>query len=176
MGIKIDNNKKLKKVRIFMKTINRTRYEYIESIITNLKADEIYNSFFEWMSENIKENKNEVIEKDLKYLKQPYEEEELEILLRLEKGDNWLKLVRFNTKSTEDFKGIVNDMKDIHNYFNEEELENKGYKHYNRLLSWYTATPKNIDKIINNTIDLQINKEKGNYERVFFIDDLKLTV
>lgn len=156
-----------------MNTINRIEYKYIDLKVTTLKSDDIYNSFFEWMGEAIGENKKEVIEKELKYLKQPYDEEEHEILSRLESRDNWYKLVRFSRKNTKDFKAVINDMKEIHEFFNDEDYEEKGYNHYNRLLSWYTVTPKNVDKIIDNIIEHQKNKKAVKYRLVSTIEDVE---
>lgn len=147
-----------------MNTINRYKYEYIELKARSLRSDDIYNSFLKWMHEYIEKNKQEVIEKDLKYLKQPYEYEEHKILLRIESNNNWYKLIRLNKQSTEKLKIATDDMKEIHDFFDNEESEEKGYKHYNRLLSWYTITPKNIDKIIYNLTRKQEEKENIKYK------------
>lgn len=150
------------------------KYKYILNIneSTNFEAKSIINIFYVWLIEKINNDYEKVKEEEYEYLISPFEKSKSNILIYCKKYKN--NSMYMDKNETVELSNYLEHTKKKYERLCNIQEYKKSIQHYNRLLSWYTKTPKNIDCLINVLIQASLKKEMDNetyleYSNMFVI-------
>ena len=107
-----------------------------------------YKEFYTWMYKNCTKDKKDVIEKKLEPLEECYDELLMKIQYRKTDKNVDVKLMSFSKNNEKIFEKYLNSNKI--EYFLFDKNQNKKYKYYNNLFSWYDLCIEGSDEVIDN--------------------------
>jgi hypothetical protein len=118
--------------------------------ICELSAIEEYNLFYEFLLKNCNKDKEDIIKKELKYLDETYVNLVEDIIIKKSDEINKLKLFRLCCKSRDKLKRYLDKNKKEYYEYDSIKNEDKEYRYYNNMASWYSLKMDITDRVINN--------------------------
>lgn len=124
------------------------KYSYILTIdqTKNCEAKQFLKMFYIWLIDKVNQDYETVKEKEYSYLVDPFDKSKDTIIEYNRKYEK--KYIYMETEQVEELNEYLEHTKNKYSKLDSIPYDKKNIQHYNRLLSWYSKTPKNIDCIV----------------------------
>jgi hypothetical protein len=127
--------------------LNNTTNNLKEITNEEFIVKELLNDFYDWLSLNILNDLNTVIDKDFRFFINPYKSlynDSIEI-----KYEVYNNSYNINKDNLDKLEKYLNHTKRKYKLISEISYENINMGYFNRMLSWYDITYESIENLIN---------------------------
>ncbi len=139
------------------------RYELSIREIEVYQAKQILNLFYAWLIYKLNYDYKIIEEKDYIYLLEPFNKTKNNInYYRNQYKENNIYM---QVKQTEELNQYLEHTKRKYKMINSIPEHKKSIQHYNRLLSWYSKTPNNVDMVVKTLIESSLNNGFENIKK-----------